>query len=510
MPTIPGTLSVAARRTPDREALVFDGRRRTYAELDRDVTRTARVLADRGVRPGDRVALVAGNSDRFVVAFYAASRAGAIVVPVNPALAPPEITHVLNDSGSGTVLVDPALAPKVVPATAAVDGDVSVLALGEADGLPDLLAVAEGTDDAPLDVEVAESDDALVIYTSGTTGKPKGVLLDHHRSIWVAVNSAIVAKFTDGGRFLHVAPLYHAAQLGIMLVSGTMLSATHVVLPGFDPEKVLDAMERERITSFFGVPTMFELLLRHPSLPQRDLSAWQTGMFGAAPMPSSTVERLLESLPDVELMQLCGQTEAGPGGIYSTFEDVKARPAASGRWPLPNTEARVVDQDGRPVAPDGVGELLLRGETIMKGYWRNPEATADTIRDGWLHTGDLARVDADGYITLVDRAKDMIITGGRNVYSIEVENAVATHPDVVDVAVVGRPHDVYGESIVAVVTVRPGAELDLEGLRSSCAELIADYKLPHDLVLDVEIPRNASGKVLKRELRDRIATTTAA
>jgi len=355
---------------------------------------------------------------------------------------------------------------------------------------------------------VTESDDALILYTSGTTGKPKGALFDHHRVMWATVNFIAACGMRVGDRFLHVAPLYHAAELCIMLMPGTMIGATHVVLPGFDPGKVLDAMETEQITMFFGVPTMFQLLLRQPDAGRRDLSSWRTGLFGAAPMPASAVKQLFTTWPQVDFMQLCGQTEAGPGGIYCDAGQVKARPDASGRQALPFTEARVIDADGNAVGPGETGELVLRGETVMKGYWGKPGETADTVRDGWLHTGDLARFDGEGYITLVDRLKDLIITGGRNVYSVEVENVLAAHPGIADVAVVGRPHPDYGESIIAVLTSREGATVTLEDIRAFCAGKIASYKIPHDIVVG-PIPRNPSGKVLKHQLRDSLRETYA-
>ena len=262
---------------------------------------------------------------------------------------------------------------------------------------------------------VSETDDALILYTSGTTGRPKGALFDHHRVMWAGFTFVASCGMRAGDRFLHVAPLYHAAELGIMLIPGTMIGAKHVILPRFDPATVLDTLESERITMFFGVPTMYQFLLRLPDLADRDLSCWRTGLFGAAPMPASAVEQLVTALPQVSFIQLCGQTEGGPGGVYCDVEQVKARPDASGRQALPFTEARVADPEGRDVGPGGVGELLLRGESVMKGYWNKPAETAEALRDGWLHTGDLARVDADGYLTLVDRLKDMIITGGHNV-----------------------------------------------------------------------------------------------
>jgi fatty-acyl-CoA synthase/feruloyl-CoA synthase len=273
-------------------------------------------------------------------------------------------------------------------------------------------------------------------------------------------------------------------------------------LPAFDPSAVLNTLERERITLFFGVPTMFQFLLRQPDLPQRDLSALRVGMYGAAPIAPTTVQELAAALPHVKLYNLCGLTEGGPGGIALGPEEQLRKPGAGGKAIL-NTEARVVDEQMRDVTPGVVGEFVLRGESIMKGYWNKPEATAQTFRDGWLLTGDLATIDDEGYISLVDRKKDMIITGGMNVYCVEVENAVQAHPAIQDCAVVGIPHPDYGETVVAVVTLKPSTTLTLEELRDHCRPLIADYKIPRRLVIDA-VPRNASGKILKYQLRERL------
>jgi fatty-acyl-CoA synthase len=487
MPSIPDTLRTTAARCPDRVALVFGERRRTYRELAAEVETAAAALAARGIRPGDRVLLMSGNSDAFVIAAYAVLRAGAILVPGNPANAAPEVAHLLTDSGARAVLHAAPFAAVVE----AAGGAELVLTLDE-------LLAAHG--DPPVGAWPAESDDALLLYTSGTTGAPKGALFDHHRAIWCMVDMATATGFRDGDRTVHVAPLYHAAALCLVLFPGVSLAMTQVVLPSFDPVGLLEVIERERITLFFGVPTMYRFLLRVPDLAGRDLSSWRIGLFGAAPMAPDDVRALAEALPEVDLFQLCGQTEAGPGGIYAGPVDVRARPDASGRYALPNTEARVVDPDGVDVAPGHVGELVLRGETIMKGYWNRPAETAEAMRGGWLHTGDLAQVDAAGYVTLVDRLKDMIITGARNVYSVEVEGALVGHPDVADVAVVGVPHPDYGESIVAVVVPAEGAEPTLESLRAWASERIAGYKLPHRLHVG-PIPRNPSGKIQKHLLR---------
>lgn len=504
MPSISDTLRTTASRRPDTIALKFDGRERTYAELASEVERVASVIAAHGVGTGDRVMLLSGNTDAFVIAAYAALRTGAILVPTNPNSAAPEVAYLLQDSGASMLLCTPELAELAAAGAAESENQsVQTFALGAGTDFTDLFATAAADAPAPLADWPAESDDAMLLYTSGTTGRPKGALFDHHRIMWVAVGSTAVCGLREGDRMLHAAPLYHAAELCIMLFSGTMLGVTHNVAGGFDPVTIADTLERERITSFFGTPTMYQFLLRVPGFADRDLSEWRVGMFGAAPMPASVVTTILEVLPQVKMFQLCGQTEGGPGGVYSPPEDVAARPDASGRYALTNTECRIVDADGSDVAAGEVGELILRGETIMKRYWNKPNETAATLRDGWLHTGDLMLLDADGYMTLVDRLKDMIITGGRNVYSVEVENAIAGHPDVIDVAVLGIPHEDYGESILAVVTLRDGATLELGDLRAFVRERISTYKAPHAMIIS-PLPRNASGKLQKHILRDEL------
>jgi fatty-acyl-CoA synthase/feruloyl-CoA synthase len=453
------------------------------------VDAAARHLAGLGLAKGDRLALLCGNDPGFIVTLYAALRLGAVFVPVNPRSAPPEVEFILGDCGARVFAFSPALAETA----GQVRGDATFVETDE-------LLAAQGDGVA---AEVDESDDAEILYTSGTTGRPKGVLLDHHRVLWVGVGLSPAVGLREGDRMLHVAPFYHSAELNLFLTTGTTLGCTHVVPGVFEPAQTLELLERERIATFFGVPTMYQLLLREPSLAERDLSAWRIGMFGAAPMAPAVIERLVAALPSVELYNLCGLTEAGPGGLYLQPRDLLRKPGAGGTA-IPNTEARVVDDDGRDVGPGETGELILRGETIMKRYWNRPDATAEALRDGWLYTGDVAAIDAEGYITLVDRKKDMIITGGMNVYSIEVENALLAHPDVLDCAVVSAPHELYGESIVAVVDAREGAELTLEAIRDHCRPLLADYKAPHRLVL-APIPRNPSGKILKYQLREQVA-----
>jgi fatty-acyl-CoA synthase len=496
-----------AARVPDREAVVLGSRRLTYAELNAEVNRAATVLTESGLAKGDRIALMSPNSIGFVTTFYAAMKLGLIVVPVNPRLATPEVTHILDDSGASGFVLHPDVAERALPACAAAAAPPrTVLATDPGCTVDDLATRSVSASAAEPDVDVDEADDAEILYTSGTTGRPKGVLLDQHRVIWSGLNVNLTVGIADGARLLDVAPFYHSAGLNLFLNGGVQVAATHVILRDFEPGTVLDAMETERISTFFGVPTMYRILLDHPDVDRRDLSAWRKAMFGAAPMPPATVTRLARAVPHVELYNLCGPTEAGPGGLSLGPEHVHSRPGENG-WAILNTEARVVDPDGQDVAGGATGEVVLRSDSVMKEYWGNPTATADAIRDGWLHTGDLARIDGAGSITLVDRMQDMIITGGMNVYSVEVENALAEYPGIADCAVVGVPHPTFGESIVAVLTPDDGVTPTLADIRAHVASLIADYKAPHRVVLG-PVPRNPSGKIVKTRLREWLGDQT--
>jgi len=509
MATLGGQLRRSAAAYPDRTALIFEGHERHYRALNQEVNQGAHALASLGVGKGHRVALMSANSDMFIIALYAALKLGAIVVPLNPRSTAHELRHLLADSGAGTLLVGAGLdgALQGLDGLDPLPQAVQAVSLAGAPGLADLAALSGGMPSSEPETDVREDDDAIILYTSGTTGKPKGALFDHHRMLWVGHGMGSIGVGTFD-RMLHVAPMYHCAELVLFVLAGFSVGATHVVLPAFEPAAAADALARHRITVFLGVPTMYQLMLGLPDLSDRDFSAWRIGFFGAAPMPPSAVERLVTALPDIDFIQLCGQTEGGPAGIYSGPEDVLSRPDATGRWPIANSEMRLVDLDGNDVATGVPGEMIIRGETIMKGYWNNAVATQAALRDGWLHTGDIVIRDESGYLTIVDRMKDMIITGGRNVYSLEVENALAGHPDVAEVAVVGRIDETFGESIVAVVTPIPGREVSLEGLRGFASEFIADYKLPRAMVIR-SLPRNQSGKILKHVLRAELEPTQA-
>jgi fatty-acyl-CoA synthase len=497
MPTIGAMVAQNAQRVPETEAVVAGDVRWTWRELEERVAVAAGVLRSLGLRHGDRLGVIAANTPGHVVAYLAALRLGAIVAPVNTRLAPPELAYVLDNAGVQVVAIDPVHRTVLEAALALATVTPTVVVTG-GDAADDLLAA----DAVPVPVDAAqESDPAFIVHTSGTTGRPKGAVHSHHSAIWAAMAQIVSLGMRDGERYLHLPPLYHSGGV-VYLNAMVLLGGTNVLVDGFEPGTVLETIETEQITSLLGVPTMLQLLTAHPDAAVRETSSWRVAAFGAAPMPASAIERLLEMFPTVAFYQQCGQTEAGPTGLYSTTEQVRATPDSSGHQAQPFITARVVDETGAEVGPDQVGELCFAGEPIMVGYWNDPEATANAIRDGWLHTGDLVHVRPDGSMKLVDRIKDVIITGGRNVYSAEVEQVLADMPGVADVAVVGRPDEVWGETIVAVLTPVDGAEITLEDLRVHCAGRIADYKIPRELVLGA-VPRNAAGKVQKAQLRQR-------
>jgi fatty-acyl-CoA synthase len=496
MPTLGSLVESNAIRVPSREAMIDGAVNLSWSTLQFEIGTYAAALAEAGVGKGDRVAVVSSNSARYVSVAFAAFTLGAILVPVNTRLAPPELHHVLEDCDPRVIVIEPTLIDSV---TAAVP-EGSLLALGWADGCPDLTGWAASCAPHP-GTTVAESDNAMIVYTSGTTGAPKGVVHTHHSAVWAALSQIVAAQLRDGERFLHIAPLHHAGGL-VFLTAITALGGTHVLLPHFEPQAAVDEMKRSRTTATMAVPTVLQMLLRVLAMqdPDVDVSSWTRAIVGGSAMPAHVLRELFSRLPPVQISQICGQTESGPAGLFSTAEQMRDQPTASGHQAEPFIAARVVDDNGHDAQRGEIGELLFRGESVMKEYWRRPDETAATIRDGWLHTGDLVRVDVDGSFTLVDRTKDIIITGGRNVYSVEVEQALASHPDVLECAVIARPDDLWGESIVAVVNPRPDRTVTLSGIRDHCRSLIADYKLPHFLVLG-EIPRNANGKAQKAALR---------
>ena len=487
-----------ARRTPDTWALRFDGGGRTYAELDERVTRLARVLADRGVGTGDRVAVLGLNSMEVWEAYLAGVRLGAVVVPVNFRLVADEVAYVLTDSGATALLVDAALTEVATKARGQAPGVTTVLTLGG--DLEDAMAAASAE---PPGVEVDETAPAFIMYTSGTTGRPKGAVLTHRNLLMHVFSQVTHLGWGDDDRVgVPGAPLFHIAGLAGGLPP-LLLGGTHVILKssGFDPVATLDLIERERVSSIFLVPAMWAAVVAVPGIADRDLSSLRRISWGAAPASTTLLRTMIDTFPQAEVITAFGQTECSPVTCFLRGED-SLRKIGSVGTPMLNVEVRVVDDAMDDVPVGEVGEIVYRSPMVMREYWGKPEATAEAFAGGWFHSGDLVREDEDGYYYVVDRKKDMIITGGENVYCAEVEDVLAAHPGVAEVALIGVPDARYGEAPLAVIAPRDAdAPPTPEELTAWCRERLARYKHPREYAFVPALPRNPSGKVLKTSLR---------
>ncbi len=475
----------------------------TYAEhLDR-VSRLIGGMRALGLERSDRFAVLALNSPEYLELYHAGFLGGGVVNPLNLRFAPRELIHVLRDSGTSTCFVDATFAPVIDAIREQAELERIVL-IGEAD-VPHTTTYDEllATGRPVIPDEGEESDPAVLMYTGGTTGMPKGVLHDQRGQI---INVYHVMMKINRGRDsvnLLQTPMFHAASI-VAVVAGPATGGRLVILPMFEPVAVMDALETYRPTTTTMVPTMIGLVMAHPDFRPECLSGLTDLVYGASPMPEPLLERLLAEYPHVNIWQGYGMTEAGSvvtmlGPEEHRMGDTYLRSAGS---PLFGVELSIQDPLGRELPPEETGEVCARGANVMVGYWRQPEATATALRDGWLHTGDAGYVDKDGYLFLMDRVKDMIVTGGENVYSNEVENALASHPAVQQVAVIGIPHEQWGEAVHAVVVLRDGYQVTEPELTAHAREWIAGYKVPKSIEFrDEPLPLSGAMKVLKRELR---------
>ena len=506
MDLLPTRLGVVAGQFGDRVALqMADGRTMTYAEWDGRASAVARGLVAGGVARGDRVALVVNNEEAplYQVAYFAVLRAGAVVVPVNPRLSRREVEHLVADSGARAIVAGSGQLERAreIPARArALLVAPGACGPGEADW--DDLA---GGDRSPFQVEVGPGDLADILYTSGTTGLPKGVAATH-RSAMVAHPLTPIER---GGKLLHSIPLptligTHGTQTLCL-----RLALTNLCLPVFDPRRFAALVGSERPAWTVMVPAHALLLLESGALDEVDTSSMKMVIYGSAPMPHHAVEGLAAAFPRATLMNGYGLTEGGTSVVAMPPGEALRRPGSVGR-PMDPAGIRVVDEAGEDQVPRSVGEVAIRVPAGERFYYNDPEASAATWRGDWVHSGDLGYLDEDGYLYLVDRKKDLIVRGGYNISSIEVEAALHEHPDVVEAAVLGVPHPVLGQDVAAVVRLRPGASLDLVATGEFLTDRLADYKRPRHLTTVTEpLPRNAMGKLDKKALRERLATSPA-
>ena len=491
---------LAKRRqlTPDRLALVDDrsGERLDYRTFDQRANFLAQALQDRvGVKVGDRLAVLAKNRPEYFLTLFAAAKLGAILVPLNVRLTPSELAYILADSKPVALFTDATL----LPTAQALGRDLGIANLINYD--TDYPALVAGRPDrAPTpDRQLSLADPYIILYTSGTTGRPKGAILTHGSVTWNAVNTAISWDVSSADRVITCAPLFHTGGINVFSLPLFHLGGTVVLMEGFGAERVLELTERESCTLFFGVPTMLQLLVESPDFPKRNLTSLRWVIAGGATCPEPVISAL--AAKGIAFRQGYGLTEAGPNCFAISAADARRKPASVGH-PIFHEDARVLDDDGRQVGPDEIGELVLRGPHTFAGYWNNPEATARTLRDGWVYTGDLVRRDTEGHFWIIDRKKDMYKSGGENVYPLEVERVIETHPKVAEVAVIGVPDPKWDEVGKAYVVLRPGESLTLEELNDFCRSRLAKFKLPRCLAVVEQLPRNSTGKVQKAVLKE--------
>ncbi|MFZ0493818.1 MAG: long-chain fatty acid--CoA ligase [Acidimicrobiia bacterium] len=475
---------------PDKVALIDDGRdlTLTYATLEDQVRRLAAWLASNGVGKSDRVAILAGNTTDMFEALFACAKLSAILVPLNFRLAVPELQFIINDCRPRALIYEDTYATAVPQLDAPVR-----LQLG-----PDYEAAKAASDPSSVNPVTADHDDPwAILYTSGTTGHPKGAITTHGMFFWNAVNIGNAVGLTFDSTNLNVLPTFHSGGLNLYTTPCLHIGATSINLREFNPGRLLSWLTSGEVTHFFGVPSIYQFLAEHPGWEDADLSAVRSWACGGAAMPVALLERY--AARGVVIRQGMGMTETSPTIFLTDGAHAMTKAGSVGK-PVLHTEIRIVDEDGADMQVGEIGELWVRGPNVTPGYWERSEANESSFTEGWLHTGDAARSDEDGYIYLVDRWKDMFISGGENVYPAEVEQVLFHHPNVLDVAVIGIPDDRWGEVGLAIIVPRDENSFDPDDVIAFCEGKLARYKIPKHIVATDELPRNAAGKVLKRQL----------
>jgi len=488
-----------ARLTPFRDAITFEGETWTYQYLASRIDRFAGALAAGGVGAGDRVGYIGLNHPNFFVAMFACARLGAIFVPINFRLIGPELTFIVEDSGCTVMIADDMHRPVIDSVRADVSIERYIGAESGGDGWEEMNLLVDSGKPIVEAAKVATDDVAMIMYTSGTTGTPKGAMLTHGNICWNNINALHAIDLGSKEVALVVAPVFHIGGLNVTTILTWQKGGEVVLHRSFDPGATLAAIQKHRVTNMFGVPAMFNFMSQHPNFEDTDLTSLGVVVVGGAPVPEPLTRLYLTK--GVPFAQGYGLTETAPMASFLLPEYALDKVGSAGFAPL-YTELAVLDDDGAPVPTGERGEICVKGPSVMKGYWNRPDATAEAIdSNGWFHSGDIGYLDAEGFMYVVDRLKDMVISGGENVYPAEVESALFHHPCIADVAVIGLPDERWGEAVTAVVVCSEGENLALEDLREWGGEHLARYKLPTRLHLIDELPRTSSGKVLKFELR---------
>ncbi len=498
------TLRESRNAKPDHPLCHIGDLTFSYAQVDEISGRVASALLGHGLRPGDKVAVQLPNLPQFIFTYFGILKAGLVMVPLNPLLKAPEVAYQLQDSESRMMITFEGFADEAV-AGARQAGDVPTYVVN----LPGHDQRPEGTRhydelyfaDDTGEIEPTNADDtAVIIYTSGTTGKPKGAELTHFQMFMNCTVSGELFGLRGDDIATAVLPLFHVFGLSSVLNMIVRFGATMVLVPRFEADAVLDAMARHRCTIFTGVPTMYFALLQ-ADLAGRDLSSLRVCVSGGAAIPGEVIRAFEEKFPGVVILEGYGLTETASTTTFNF--SAEQRKVLSIGLPIWGVEVRVADEEDKPLPPgaENIGEILIRGHNLTKGYYRNPDATAEAFRGGWFHTGDLAYADEDGYLFVVDRKKDMVIRGGYNVYPREIEEVLFAHPAVAEAAVIGLPDERLGEEVIALVVLKPGAQADPGEIIAYSKERLAAYKYPREVIVVTDLPKGPTGKILKRELR---------
>ena len=501
---IGGFLRRAAERHGDKPALIFEGQKISFRQLNTRVNRLARALLSLGARKGDKVGLLFFNSPEFVESFLAAAKIGAIVVPLNFRLVGRELSYILNHSDSRFVFLGADFS-EVIRGIQGNLGPVEKYIVAGDFSHPPMLRyerlIAKEVDEE-LGILVQEEEEAAILYTSGTTGRPKGAVITHKNIIWNEINYIIDKDLRVSDVALLVSPMFHAGGLNNML-SHIFLGSTLVLHRQFSPQAVMEDIEKEKITVLQTMaPTMYNLILQLPDLRRYNVSSVRSVMSGGAILPVETKRKIQELFPGAGIQDSYGLTEVTSTGTALKPEFALQKIACVGK-PFFTLDARLVDEQGQDVAAGQVGEILLRGPNVMKEYYKDSGATGETLRGGWLHTGDLARKDAEGFLYIVDRKKDMIISGAENIYPREIEEVLYTHSKILEAAVIGVPDAVWGEAVKAVVVLKPGEKMTAAEVIDFCKVNLASYKKPRSVDFVPELPKTTSGKIAKMILRER-------
>jgi fatty-acyl-CoA synthase len=490
-----------AERAPHTAITIFEGTATTYREMDDRVTATAGGLADRGVGLGDVVGILSYNCPEFLETLFAANALGAIAMPINWRLAAPEVRYILEHSGARALVCDPSLLQLANEATVGLEGALARVSISPVDdgGWTFLGDLRAGSSGSPR-VAASADDVHRLMYTSGTTGRPKGVMLTHGNLAWKNLAHIIEFGFTSADLGLACGPLYHVGALDLTTTSLIAAGATTIVHRSFDASAVVDEIERSRVTAVWLAPAMVNAIMALPDIEQRDLSSIRVVINGGEKMPIPLIERIQRVFPSAWFADAYGMTETVSGDTFLDRGSIITKLGSVGR-PCLYLELDLWDEDGRSVPAGEQGEIVMRGPKVFKGYWRDADATTAAFTGGWFHTGDIGLRDEDGYLFIVDRLKDMIVSGGENIASSEIERVLYEHDAVLEAAVIGRPDPRWGEVPVAFVALRPGADATPEALIAHCRAQLARFKVPKAVTFVEELPRNPSGKVLKRELR---------